>query len=109
IRFRASFFPFTEPSAEIDTSCFQCAGNDAHCRLCKGSGWLEILGSGLIDPNVFEAVGYDPETVSGFAFGMAAHPGARLRHEVQRVAMVKQEINDIRLLFANDVRFLRQF
>src|SRR5262249_1481511 len=99
IRFRASFFPFTEPSAEIDISCFQCSGNDAHCRLCKGSGWLEILGSGLIDPNVFEAVGYDPETVSGFAFGMA----------VERVAMLKHEIGDIRLLFANDVRFLRQF
>jgi phenylalanyl-tRNA synthetase alpha chain len=99
LRFRASFFPFTEPSAEVDISCFQCAGRDPQCKICKGSGWLEILGSGLIDPNVFEAVGYDPETVSGFAFGMA----------VERVAMLKHQINDIRLFFANDVRFLRQF
>jgi phenylalanyl-tRNA synthetase alpha chain len=99
LRFRASFFPFTEPSAEVDISCFQCTGRDPQCKICKGSGWLEILGSGLIDPNVFEAVGYDPETVSGFAFGMA----------VERVAMLKHQINDIRLFFANDVRFLRQF
>jgi phenylalanyl-tRNA synthetase alpha chain len=99
LRFRASFFPFTEPSAEVDIGCLLCHGRDPQCRICKGSGWLEILGSGLIDPNVFEAVGYDPEEVSGFAFGMA----------VERVAMLKHQITDIRLLFANDARFLRQF
>ena len=77
----------------------QCGGDDPHCRICKGSGWLEILGCGLIDPNVFAAVGYDPEAVSGFAFGMG----------VERIAMLKYQINDIRLFFANDVRFLRQF
>lgn len=98
-RFRASFFPFTEPSAEVDISCVLCAGRDRNCRVCKGSGWLEILGSGLIDPNVFAAVGYDPEEVSGFAFGIG----------VERVAMLKYQIDDIRLLFANDLRFLRQF
>src|SRR2546427_6443860 len=92
LRFRASFFPFTEPSAEVDIGCFLCTGGDPQCKICKGSGWLEILGSGLIDPNVFEAVGYDPETVSGFAFGVG----------VERVAMLKHQINDIRLLFAND-------
>ena len=99
LRFRASFFPFTEPSAEIDIGCLQCGAKDPHCKVCKGSGWLEILGGGLIDPNVFAAVGYDPEVVSGFAFGMA----------VERVAMLKHQINDIRLFFANDVRFLQQF
>jgi len=99
LRFRASFFPFTEPSAEVDIGCMLCDGGDAQCRICKGSGWLEILGSGLIDPNVFAAVGYDPEAVSGFAFGMG----------VERVAMLKHQINDIRLFFANDLRFLRQF
>jgi phenylalanyl-tRNA synthetase alpha chain len=99
LRFRASFFPFTEPSAEIDIGCLLCNGRDPDCKICKGSGWLEILGSGLIDPNVFAAVGYDPEAVSGFAFGMA----------VERVAMLKHQINDIRLFFANDLRFLRQF
>ncbi len=99
LRFRASFFPFTEPSAEVDIGCLFCSGPDALCKLCKGTGWLEVLGSGLIDPNVFAAVGYDPEQVSGFAFGLA----------VERVAMLKHQINDIRLFFANDVRFLRQF
>jgi phenylalanyl-tRNA synthetase alpha chain len=99
LRFRASFFPFTEPSAEVDIGCVMCRRRDPQCKICKGSGWLEILGAGLIDPNVFEAVGYDPEAVSGFAFGMA----------VERVAMLKHQINDIRLFFANDVRFLRQF
>jgi phenylalanyl-tRNA synthetase alpha chain len=99
VRFRASFFPFTEPSAEIDIGCLQCGGKDTQCKVCKGSGWLEILGAGLVDPKVFEAVGYDPEAVSGFAFGLA----------VERVAMLKHQINDIRLLFANDIRFLRQF
>lgn len=99
VRFRASFFPFTEPSAEVDIGCVLCRGGNAACRICKGSGWLEILGCGLIDPNVFEGVGYDPETVSGFAFGMG----------VERIAMLRYQINDIRLFYANDVRFLRQF
>jgi phenylalanyl-tRNA synthetase alpha chain len=99
LRFRASFFPFTEPSAEVDIGCVLCNGRDPSCRICKGSGWLEILGSGMIDPNVFTAVGYDPEAVSGFAFGLA----------VERVAMLKHQISDIRLFFANDIRFLRQF
>jgi len=99
LRFRASFFPFTEPSAEVDIGCVLCHGDDPQCTMCKGSGWLEILGSGLIDPNVFRAVGYDPEAVSGFAFGLG----------VDRVAMLKYQINDIRLLFANDMRFLQQF
>lgn len=99
VRFRASFFPFTEPSAELDIGCMLCGGGEATCRICKGSGWLEILGAGLIDPNVFEAVGYDPEAFSGFAFGVG----------VERVAMLRHQINDIRLFYSNDVRFLRQF
>jgi len=99
VRFRPAFFPFTEPSAEVDIACFQCDGHDSACRLCKGTGWMEILGSGLIDPNVFRFVGYDPEVVSGFAFGMG----------IERVAMLKYEINDIRLLYGSDLRFLRQF
>ncbi len=99
VRFRPAFFPFTEPSAEVDIGCFQCGGEDGACRLCKGTGWMEILGSGLIDPNVFRFVGYDPEAVSGFAFGMG----------IERVAMLKYEINDIRLLYGSDLRFLRQF
>jgi len=98
-RFRASFFPFTEPSAEVDVGCVLCDSGDAQCRMCKGTGWLEVLGSGLIDPNVLEAVGYDPEVVSGFAFGMG----------VERIAMLKYRINDIRLFYGNDLRFLRQF
>jgi phenylalanyl-tRNA synthetase alpha chain len=99
LRFRASFFQFTEPSAEVDIACFQCGGGDGGCRLCKGSGWMEILGAGLIDPNVFRFVGYDPEEVSGFAFGMG----------IERVAMLKYQINDIRLFYGGDLRFLRQF
>ncbi len=99
LRFRASFFPFTEPSAEVDIGCVHCGGRDPQCRVCKGTGWLEILGSGLIDPNVLAAVGYDPEAVSGFAFGLA----------VERVAMLKHQIGDIRLFFANHIRFLEQF
>ncbi|HYD47437.1 MAG TPA: phenylalanine--tRNA ligase subunit alpha [Terriglobales bacterium] len=99
VRFRASFFPFTEPSAEVDIGCLICGGKSPECRVCKGSGWLEVLGAGLVDPNVFAAVGYDPEEVSGFAFGMG----------VERIAMLKYRINDIRLLFANDARFLHQF
>jgi phenylalanyl-tRNA synthetase alpha chain len=104
VRFRPSFFPFTEPSAEVDIGCFSCGGKGAHgnsqpCRVCKGSGWLEILGSGMIDPEVFRFVGYDPEKVSGFAFGMG----------VERIAMLKFGIEDMRLFFQNDLRFLRQF
>lgn len=99
VRLRPSFFPFTEPSAEIDIGCFRCGGGDRTCRVCKGSGWMEILGAGMIDPNVFRAVGYDPDAVTGFAFGMG----------IERVTMLKYQIDDIRLFFANDQRFLRQF
>ncbi len=104
VRFRPSFFPFTEPSAEVDISCVICRGSRAlpggePCRVCKATGWLEILGSGLIHPEVFRAVGYDPEQVSGFAFGMG----------VERMAMLKYGITDIRLFYQNDLRFLRQF
>ena len=97
IRFRPSFFPFTEPSAEVDVLCFLCGGEG--CRTCKQSGWLEILGSGMVHPQVLRNVGYDPEDVTGWAFGMG----------IERVAMLKYGIDDIRLLFENDVRFLRQF
>jgi len=97
IRFRPSFFPFTEPSAEIDISCVICAGRG--CRVCKGSGWIEILGAGMVHPAVFEAVGYDPERYSGYAFGMG----------VERVAMLIYGIDDIRLFFENDARILEQF
>jgi phenylalanyl-tRNA synthetase alpha chain len=99
VRLRPSFFPFTEPSAEIDVGCFNCGGSDRACRICKGTGWLEILGSGMIHPNVFRAVGYDSEEVSGFAFGMG----------IERIAMLRHQIDDIRLFFNNDARFLRQF
>jgi len=99
VRLRPSFFPFTEPSAEIDIGCFRCGGRERTCRICKGSGWMEILGAGMIDPNVFRAVGYDPEEVTGFAFGMG----------IERVVMLLHEINDIKLFFTHDVRFLRQF
>ena len=97
IRFRPSFFPFTEPSAEIDIQCVICKGGG--CRVCSGSGWLEILGSGMVHPAVFKTVGYDPQQVSGFAFGMG----------IERIAMLKYGIDDIRLFFENDVRFLQQF
>jgi phenylalanyl-tRNA synthetase alpha chain len=97
IRFRPSFFPFTEPSAEVDVLCFACKGGG--CRLCKASGWLEILGCGMVHPRVLTTVGYDPEEVTGWAFGMG----------VERVAMLKYGIDDIRLFFENDLRFLAQF
>jgi phenylalanyl-tRNA synthetase alpha chain len=97
VRFRPSFFPFTEPSAEVDMQCVICGGSG--CRVCKNSGWLEILGSGMIDPEVFKSVGYDPEIYSGFAFGMG----------VERIAMLKYGVNDLRLFFENDLRFLKQF
>ena len=97
LRFRASFFPFTEPSAEVDISCVICGGKG--CGVCKHKGWLEILGAGMIDPEVFKAVGYDPEVYSGYAFGLG----------IERIAMLKYRINDIRLFYENDLRFLRQF
>ncbi len=97
IRFRPSFFPFTEPSAEVDVLCFACKG--AGCRVCKQSGWLEILGSGMVHPQVLRNVGYDPEEVTGWAFGMG----------VERIAMLKYGVDDLRLFFENDLRFLSQF
>jgi phenylalanyl-tRNA synthetase alpha chain len=97
IRFRPSFFPFTEPSAEVDVLCFLCGGDG--CRVCKQSGWLEILGSGMVHPQVLRNVGYDPEEVTGWAFGMG----------FERIAMLKYGVDDIRLFFDNDLRFLSQF
>ena len=97
LRFRPSFFPFTEPSAEVDIECVMCRGGG--CRVCKGTGWLEILGSGMIDPEVYKHVGYDPEEVTGFAFGMG----------IERIAMLRFGIDDLRLFFENDLRFLEQF
>ena len=103
VRFRPSFFPFTEPSAEVDISCVMCAGKGSTaagpCRVCKGTGFVEILGCGMVDPNVFDAVGYDTERYTGFAFGMG----------VERVAMLKYGIGDLRMFFENDIRFLSQF
>jgi len=99
VRFRPSYFPFTEPSAEMDIECFACRGEDPNCRICKGTGWIEVLGCGMVDPAVFESVGYDPTKYSGFAFGVG----------IERIAMLKYQINDIRLFFENDVRFLKQF
>lgn len=97
LRFRPSFFPFTEPSAEVDIACVICGGSG--CRVCKRTGWIEILGAGMIDPEVFKMVGYDPEVYSGFAFGIG----------IERIAMLKYGINDIRLYYENDLRFLSQF
>ena len=97
VRFRPHFFPFTEPSAEVDISCMICNGEG--CRVCSHSGWLEILGAGMVDPNVFDAVNIDSNQYSGFAFGMG----------VERIAMLKHGIDDIRLLYENDIRFLKQF
>jgi len=96
-RFRPSFFPFTEPSAEMDISCISC--NGIGCRLCSYTGWIEILGCGMVHPNVIKNGGYDPEKVSGFAFGMG----------LERIALLKYNIDDMRLLFENDLRFLSQF
>ncbi len=96
-RFRPHYFPFTEPSVEIDISCMICGGKG--CRVCSQKGWLEILGAGMVNPAVFEAVGYNPEEVTGFAFGMG----------VERIAMLKYGIDDIRMFFENDMRFLEQF
>jgi phenylalanyl-tRNA synthetase alpha chain len=97
VRLRPSFFPYTEPSAEVDISCHRCAGSG--CATCKYSGWIEILGSGMVHPAVFEAVGYDADTITGFAFGMG----------LERIAMLKYGVDDIRLFYENDLRFLEQF
>jgi len=97
VRFRPSFFPYTEPSAEVDISCASCAG--AGCGMCKRTGWIEILGSGMVHPAVFEAVGYDSERYTGFAFGMG----------IERIALLKWGVEDIRLFYENDLRFLEQF
>lgn len=97
VRFRPSYFPFTEPSAEMDISCMMCHGEG--CRVCSHEGWIEILGSGMVHPRVLQMVGYDPEEVGGFAFGMG----------VERIAMLRYGIDDIRLFFENDLRFLHQF
>ncbi len=97
IRFRPSYFPFTEPSAEMDISCFICKGKG--CKVCKGSGWVEILGCGMVDPNVLDNCGIDSEVYTGYAFGMG----------IERIAMLKYDIDDLRLFFENDIRFLRQF
>lgn len=96
-RLRPSYFPFTEPSAEMDVECFLCKGKG--CRICKYTGWLEICGCGMVDPNVFKIVGYDPEIYSGYAFGMG----------IERTLMIRHGIPDIRLFYENDVRFLKQF
>ena len=97
LRFRPSYFPFTEPSFEVDVSCFKCNGKG--CNLCKQTGWIELLGAGIVHPNVLKNCGIDPEEYSGFAFGFG----------VERIAMAKFGIEDMRLLFENDVRFLKQF
>lgn len=97
VRFRPSFFPFTEPSVEVDVSCFKCGGDG--CSLCKGNGWIEVLGAGMVHPNVLKMAGYDPNKYQGFAFGVG----------IERIAMLRYGIDDIRHFYANDPRFLRQF
>ncbi len=97
IRFRSGFFPFTEPSVEYDFTCIMCGGKG--CSVCKGTGWIEISGAGMVDPDVFEAVGYDPEKYTGYAWGIG----------IERIAMLKYKIDDIRLFYDNDIRFLEQF
>ena len=99
VRLRPGYFQFTEPSVELDISCFICGGSDPNCKVCKGAGWLEMLGAGMVDPAVLEEVGYDPERYTGFAFGMGP----------DRMAMVKYGVPDLRLFFEGDLRFLRQF
>jgi phenylalanyl-tRNA synthetase alpha chain len=99
VRLRPHFFPFTEPSAEMDVECFQCRGKDPRCRLCKGEGWIEILGCGMVDPNVLAWVGYDTERYTGFAFGMG----------IERIAVLAHGVGDLRLLYENDLRFNSQF
>jgi phenylalanyl-tRNA synthetase alpha chain len=99
LRLRPSYFQFTEPSVEMDVSCFICDGKDPNCKVCKGAGWLEMGGAGMVDPAVLEEVGYDPEEYTGFAFGFGP----------DRMAMVKYGVPDLRLFFEGDLRFLRQF
>jgi phenylalanyl-tRNA synthetase alpha chain len=99
LRFRASYFPFTEPSAEVDMQCVMCGGGGRECRICGGTGWLEVAGSGVVHPQVFRNVGIDPERYTGYAFGMG----------VERLAMLRYQVNDLRLFFENDLRFLEQF
>jgi phenylalanyl-tRNA synthetase alpha chain len=99
LRFRPSFFPYTEPSAEVDISCWSCGGTGRECGMCKRTGWVEILGSGMVHPALFEAVGYDPDRYTGWAFGMG----------IERVALLKWGVEDIRLFYENDLRFLEQF
>jgi phenylalanyl-tRNA synthetase alpha chain len=96
-RFRPSFFPYTEPSGELDISCASCGGSG--CAMCKQTGWIEVLGSGMVHPAVFEAVGYDHEIYTGFAFGVG----------IERLALLKWGVEDIRLFYENDLRFLEQF
>ena len=96
-RFRPSYFPFTEPSVEVDASCSECGGKG--CKVCKGTGWIEILGAGMVNPKVLQNAGIDPEKYTGFAFGLG----------VDRMAMIKYKINDLRLMYENDIRFLKQF
>jgi phenylalanyl-tRNA synthetase alpha chain len=98
-RFRPSYFPFTEPSAEVDISCPVCDGKDGNCGVCKGTGWIEVLGSGMVHPQVFKTVNIDPEKYTGFAFGLG----------IDRIAMLKYQIPDMRLFYENDLRFIRQF
>ena len=97
IRFRPSYFPFTEPSVEVDVSCFKCGGKG--CSLCKGNGWIEVLGAGMVHPNVLRMGGYDPEEYQGFAFGVG----------IERITMLRHGIDDIRNFYTNDPRFLKQF
>ncbi len=97
VRFRPSYFPFTEPSVEVDVTCFKCGGKG--CPLCKGNGWIEVLGAGMVHPNVLKMAGYDPEVYQGFAFGIG----------IERITMLKHGIDDIRLFYTNDPRFIKQF
>jgi len=99
VRLRPSYFQFVEPAVELDVSCFLCGGSDPSCKVCKGAGWIEMLGAGMVDPAVLSEVGYDPEEYTGFAFGMGP----------DRMAMVKYDIPDLRLFFEGDLRFLQQF
>ena len=99
IRLRPSYFPFVEPGCEVDVSCFKCGGKEDSCSICKGTGWLEILGAGMVHPRLFEVAGYNSNEVSGFAFGLG----------IERIAMLLHHIPDLRLMFQGDVRFLKQF
>ena len=99
MRFRCDYFPFVEPGVDVSIDCFNCNGSDSACRICRGVGWLEIMGAGMVHPNVLRNVGYDPEVYTGFAFGMGP----------ERIAMLKYGIEDVRLFYGNDLRFLSQF